>query len=63
MILPLNVNTPAEAVPAVLFSEMVASTDAMPVVPISRTPVAPIAAATRKRPRLSFAAVGYLIAF
>ena len=37
-----NVNTPPDTVPAVASKVMVARIDAMPVVPISSTPVAPI---------------------
>lgn len=43
---PENVNTPPEVVPAVEFRLMVANTDAIPEVPISKTPVAPIAVTT-----------------
>lgn len=43
---PENVNTALAAVPAVLFRETEAKILAMPVVPISRTPVVPMAVTT-----------------
>ena len=46
---PEKVRTPPEAVPAVALRLMVARMLAMPVVPISRTPVPPMAVTTAVR--------------
>lgn len=58
---PEKVSTPPDVVPAVEFSEIVAKIDAMLVVPISNTPVEPIAVTTASS-RAFFTAVVYVTA-
>lgn len=58
---PENVKTPPEVVPAVEFNEIVAKIEAIPVVPISSTPVDPIAVTTASN-RAFFTAGVYVTA-